>query len=213
MRVSQKEIKLERPLFYNNPIGLRFEIGPTEIGVWASRERRRFNEKYFTTALERAQRIFDTAFTPSDDISIVYQAFSDGRRKIKKKCYILRQINTESTKEIEFSEHRELYSENLNYKCEFWHRATAAGLTTKNANINKILLALINSDFGSRQPSIGGECYFINHTKGLVLNLYDDRGMDVVAIKKETLLPLYKIHNEWLLNYDRERIDQVFSQI
>ncbi|SDI23048.1 protein of unknown function, partial [Pseudomonas benzenivorans] len=48
---------------------------------------------------------------------------------------------------------------------------------------------------------------------GLVLNLYDDRGMDVVAIKREPLLSLYKIHNEWLLNYDREHIDEVFSQI
>jgi hypothetical protein len=211
--VSQNEIKLERPLFYNNPFGLRFEIGPAAIGVWANREKRQLNEKYFNAALERAQSIFNTAFTPSDDISIVYQIFADGRRKIKKKCYILRQINTESTKELSFSEHRELYSENLNYKCEFWHRATASGLTAKDANIKKILLALINTDFGSRHPSTGGECYFINHTKGLVLNLYDDRGMDIVALKKETLRPLYRTHNKWLLNYDREHIDQVFSQI
>nr|AAN16068.1 ORF215 [Stutzerimonas stutzeri] len=214
MRVGQNEIKLERPLFYNNPFGLRFEIGPTEIGVWANRERRQVNENYFNASLERAQRIFDTAFTPSDDISIVYQIFSDGRRRIKKKCYVLRQVNTGSTNKIEFSDHRDLYSDNLNYKCEFWHRATASRLTVEDANINKILLTLINTDFGSRYPSIGsGECYFINHTKGLVLNLYDDRGMDVVALKKETLLHLYKTHNEWLLNYDREHIDQMFSQI
>lgn len=68
MRVSQNEIKLEKPLFYNNPFGLRFEIGPTEIGVWANREKRQLNEKYFNAALERAQRIFDTAFSPLDDI-------------------------------------------------------------------------------------------------------------------------------------------------
>ena len=213
MRVSQDEIKLEKPLFYNNPFGLRFEIGPPEIGVWANREKRQLNEEYFKAALERAQSIFNTAFTSSDDMSIAYQVFSDGRRKVKKKCYVLRQIKIERPKEISFSEHRELYSENLTYKCEYWHRATAHGLTTEDANINKILLALINTDFGSRQPSIGGECYFINHTKGLVLNLYDDRGMDVVALKRETLLPLYKRHNEWILNYDREYIDEVFSQI
>lgn len=211
--MSQNEIKLEKPLFYNNPFGLRFEIGPTEIGVWANREKRQLNEKYFNAALERAQRIFDTAFSSSDDISIVYQIFSDGRRKIKKSCYVLRQINTDSTKEIAFSDHRELYSENLNYKCQRWRRATVSDLKIEDANVNKILLALINTDFSSRSPSIGGECYFINHTKGLVLNLYDDRGMDVVALKKETLLPLYKTYNEWLLNYDREHIDQMFSQI
>ncbi|WP_407364482.1 DUF3885 domain-containing protein (plasmid) [Pseudomonas luteola] len=211
--MSQDEIKLEKPMFYNNPFGLRFEIGPPEIGVWASREKRQLNEEYFKVALERAQSIFNTAFTSSDDISVAYQIFSDGRRKIKKRCYILRQIKIERPKEIYFSEHREIYSENLNYKCEYWHRATAYGLTTEDVNINGILSALINTDFGSRQPSIGGECYFINHTKGLVLNLYDDRGLDVVAPKKETLLPLYKRHNEWILNYDREHIDDVFSRI
>jgi hypothetical protein len=214
VRVSENEIKLERPLFYNNPFGLRFEIGPTEIGVWANREKRQLNGRYFNAALQRAQNIFNTAFASSDDISIVYQIFSDGRRRIKKKCYVLRQTNTGSTKEIAFSDHRDLYSENLNYKCEFWHRVTVSRLTAKDANVNEILLALINTDFGSRHPSIGGgECYFINHTKGLVLNLYDDRGMDIVALKKETLQPLYKAHNEWLLDYDREHIDQVFSQI
>jgi len=213
VRVRQDEIKLEKPLFYNNTFALRFEIGSPAIGVWANRERRQFNEEYFKTALERAQHIFNTAFTASDEISIAYQLFSDGRRKIKKKCYILQQIQIEKHKEISFSEHRELYSENLNYKCEHWRRATMSGLTIEDINIHNILLALINTDFGSRQPSIGGECYFINHTKDLVLNLYDDRGMDVVAPKRETLLPLYNIHNEWILNHDRELIDEAFSQI
>ncbi|MDF3196593.1 DUF3885 domain-containing protein [Pseudomonas sp. 1928-m] len=211
--MSQNEITLEKPLFYNNPFGLRFEIGPTEIGAWVNREKRKFNEKYFDAALERAQRIFDTAFSPLDDISIVYQIFSDGRRKVKKNDYILRQINTIITNEILFSKHREIYSENLNYKCQHWHRVTVSGLKTENVNINKILLSLVNTDFGVRSPSVGGECYFINHTKSLVLNLYDDRGMDVVALKLETLLPLYKTHTEWLLSYDREHIDEVFSQI
>lgn len=32
VRLSQDQIKLERPLFYNNPLGLRFELGPTEVG-------------------------------------------------------------------------------------------------------------------------------------------------------------------------------------
>ena len=211
--MNQNEIKLEKPLFYNNPFGLRFEIGPTEIGVWVNREKRQLNEKYFDAALKRAQRIFDTAFSPLDDISIVYQIFSDGRRRIKKNNYILRQITTRITNEIVFSKHREIYSENFAYKCQHWHRVAASGLKSENVNINKILLGLVNTDFGLRSPSVSGECYFINRTKGLVLNLYDDRGMDVVALKRETLLPLYNTHKEWLLNHDREHMDEVFSQI
>ncbi|RXZ43906.1 DUF3885 domain-containing protein [Crenobacter cavernae] len=211
--MKHNEIKLEKPLFYNNPFGLRFEIGPAEIGVWANRERRLLNEKYFSTALERAISIFNAAFSSSDAISIAYQIFSDGRRRIKKGSYFLRQIKTNKAEEITFTDHKELYSEDLSYKCECWRRVTVSGLKVEDAEINNILLALINTDFGSRQPSITGECYFINHTKGLVLNLYDDRGMDVVSLKKETLLPLYNTYNKWLLNYDREQMDHVFSQI
>jgi hypothetical protein len=211
--VSQNEIKLERPLLYNNPFGLRFEIGPAQIGVWADRTARKLNEKYFETALKRAQDIFEAAFSSEDDISIAYQLFSDGRRRIKKNCYILRQIDNGIISKTTYSDHRELYSEDLDYKCQCWRRVTVSDLKTKDANIKNILISIINTDFGTRQPSARGECYFINHTKGLVLNLYDDRGMDVVAPKKETLLPLYKTYSEWLLDYDREHINKVFSQI
>ncbi len=56
-----------------------------------------------------------------------------------------------------------------------------------------------------------GECFIINKTKSIILNLYDDRGMDVISSNREALIPLYQSHNEWLLNYDRERMDLVFS--
>ncbi len=213
MHMSQHEIKLEKPLFYNNPFGLRFEIGPVEIGVWTNREKRQLNERYFEVALERARCIFNTAFSSSDDMSIVYQIFSDGRKRLKKGDFILRQIDTNSKREITFSDHKELYLRDREYKCERWRRLTVSGLKVENIQINNILVSIINTDFGIRYPSIRGECYFINHTKGLVLNLYDDRGMDVVAQKKEILLPLYKTHSDWLLDYDRDQIDQVFSQI
>lgn len=211
--MNLNEIELEKPLFYNNPIGLRFEIGPAEIDVWADRERRKLNDKYFSIALERAANLFNAAFLSSDELSIAYQIFSDGRRRIKKGSYLLRQINTEKIGKISFTDHKELYSEDLIYKRECWRRVTVSGLKARDVEIKNILLALINMDFGSRQPSVKGECYFINHTKGLVLNLYDDRGMDIVALNKETLRPLYETYNSWLLNYDIEQMNHAFSQI
>ena len=206
------EIKLERPLFYNNPIGLRFEIGPSDIGIWADREARVFSQEYFKIALDRALSIFHAAFSSSDDVSIVYQMYSDGRRRIKRGAYILRQINRDHSRNVIFSDHREIYADDLERKCECWRRATISGMTVKDANVENILSALINLDFRSRTPSIKGECYFVNESKGLVLNLYDDRGMDVVALEKEALVDLYHSRNEWLLNYDRDRIDRVFSK-
>ncbi|WP_299022619.1 DUF3885 domain-containing protein [uncultured Photobacterium sp.] len=209
--MDNEEIKLEKPLFYKNHFALRFEIGPPEIGAWSNFDNENFNEEYFNVALDRAVKIFSTVFSSDDDCSIVYQIYSDGRRKIKNRNFLFKQVSDVKNRKVVFTDHREIYSEDLDYKCECWKRATISNVKVNDVNVDNILIALINSDFGSRSPSLIGECFFINHNNGLVLNLYDDRGMDVVAPKKDALEQLYRRHNDWILDYDRKRIDSVFS--
>ena len=207
-----EEIKLEQPLFYNNTFGLRFEIGPVELDIWIDFDKGISNKEYFDVAFARAVSIFESVFSPNDDISIAYQIFSYGRNKISKNNFVLKQISDIKNRNVKFTKHREIYSEDLDGKRMCWRRVTIANLKVKDVNSRNILLALINNDFSLRRiPSLHGECFFINHTKGLVLLLYDDRGMDVVALKKDTLQNLYQSHNEWILDRNREEIDRVFS--
>lgn len=84
------------------------------------------------------------------------------------------------------------------------------GLKRGDINYSNILLTLVNTDF-ARHPSTNGECFFINSTTGLILNLYDDRGMDVISTTSEVLKPIYERFNDWLLDYDRKDIVSVFS--
>ena len=51
------EIKLERPLFYKSPFGLRFEIGPSDQEIWSD-ESKSLKIKYFNVALERSKLHF-----------------------------------------------------------------------------------------------------------------------------------------------------------
>ena len=46
---------------------------------------------------------------------------------------------------------------------------------------------------------------------GLEVFVYDDRGMDVSALTKESLIRLYREYNDWLLDYDRPRMARVFE--
>ena len=85
-------------------------------------------------------------------------------------------------------------------------------LTVEQIDISKILTAIINTDF-RRYPTLNGECYIINDTTGLVFHLYDDRGLDVVSENKESLHKLYQTHSKLILEYDRNRISNMFSQI
>jgi hypothetical protein len=208
--MDEPDIKLERPLFYNSPFGLRFEIGPSDQEIWND-ENKKLNRKYFSVALERAMNIFQGVFDPSDNIEIVYQVFSDGRRKIKKRSFIFKQVKSLANANIDLSDHRDIYSEDLDYKCECWKRVTISGITASEIDTVQIFKAAINTDFPSLKPQFNGECYLINRTKQLVLNLYDDRGMDIVSNNKESLNGLYKSHNNLILDYDRESIDKVFS--
>lgn len=194
------ELKIEKPLFYNWPIGLRFEIGQDELEV---------SEEYFNAAHERAVSIFETVFSQNDEIEIIYQQYSDGRKKIRKGHFIFKQIESTKNGLAQYSNVRDIYE--LSYKSECWKRVNIPSLNLKAINYKNILLSLIHTDFGCRSPSISGECFFINKSKNIIVNLYDDRGMDVISASKDVLIPLYKQHNNWLLNYDRKKMDLVFS--
>jgi hypothetical protein len=43
-----------------------------------------------------------------------------------------------------------------------------------------------------------------------MLHLYVDRGLDIISPDKNTLMPLYQELNAWILDYDREQIDERF---
>lgn len=169
------------------------------------------NPKYFEEALKRALSIFNTLFDESDNLSIAYQIYSDGRRKIRKGNYLFKQIDDLESKKVENSDHRDIYMDTIDFKRQCWRRVTISNLKTSDVKIGNILEAMINTDFSIQQPSLPGECFFINHDKCIVLNLYDDRGMDVIASDKKALAALYKTHNSWILDYDREKIDAVFK--
>jgi len=194
------KLKIEKPLFYNWPIGLRFEIGQDELEV---------SDEYFNAAHERAVSIFESVFGHNDEIELIYQQYSDGRKKIRKGSFIFKQIEPTKNGLTKYSDVRDIYD--LNYKSECWKRVNIPSLSLKSINYKNILLSLIHTDFSCRSPSISGECFFINKSKNIIVNLYDDRGMDIISASKNELISMYNKYNDWLLNYDREKMDLVFS--
>jgi len=206
-------LTLKRPLFYSSAIGIRFEIGPSNISLWEDFDRKEINEKYFAEASQRAKSIFEQIFESEDELTLVYQKFSDGRQKIKKRFYLFNQIRNLETKKITHTDVKGLYDDDNDFqdpKCYCWKRVEIE-VKTKDIDYENILDALINMDFSIRGRSLQGDCFFINKTKNLILNLYDDRGMDVIASKKETLIELYSKYNHWILDYDRKKIDALFK--
>lgn len=81
----------------------------------------------------------------------------------------------------------------------------------------QLLKAICYEDFAhpstilKNNPQSGYQVYFINVTQKLIYHLYDDRGCDVIAAEKETIRFLYEDCNEWILDYDRDRIERLFN--
>lgn len=204
------EIPLVKPLFYCNELGLRFEIGPENDSIWKGMYKRGLNHNYFEKAYHRAQMIFNSAFEVGDDISLVYQKYAPGRKKIKRQNFLAHSIRNYSTKPRRVSQLPDLYGDEL-VKKNCWKRLRIDSLDIEDIDSCRLLRGMINSDFKIRGFSISGELYFLNHTKQLILNLYDDRGMDIVGLKLSFLRKIYYAHKDKILPYDKDRIEQVFD--
>ncbi|WP_133406544.1 DUF3885 domain-containing protein [Parashewanella tropica] len=203
------ELRIQKPLFYNWETSIRFEIGPSEIPLWEDREKEMLNEEYFTQAFHRATKIFDEVFSADDEIEIIVQRFSDGRQKIKKSNFISRHILSRVSYTTESERIHDIYE--MEYKKHHWHRVTYSSLKVQDVDYKSIIQASINVDFSCRGETYIGECYFINKSRDIILDIYDDRGMDVLAFKKSSIQPLYEKFNQWILDHNRNEIDTVFT--
>ncbi len=193
---------IQSPLFYSWPIGIRFEIGSPDIGVWKDSEREALNDEYFEKALQRSIAIFDFIF--EDEFSIIHQDYSDHRRKIRKSDVVMKQIDESLHRKLRF---RKVKSSQFEFKKEHWNQFEL-DTTVDKVNFTEILKQIIMSDFGG---DYRGQTFFINKSKTIILYLYDDRGMDVISNSVNDLRELYTKFNSWILDYDREVIDEVFT--
>lgn len=81
-----------------------------------------------------------------------------------------------------------------------------------SVDYDTLLRCVANADHGLT-PSICSHLYFLDTQRHLLFHVYDDRGLDIVAESARELIDLYRTHNDWILDYDRERIDRIFQPL
>lgn len=171
---------------------MRFELGdPKEE-----------NEKiYYDRVYNRSKTLFSAVHHAHDELFIVahdYQIVGARKRwrRAKLVTSFLREKNMKYTMQhqlLPFNEDEdEVYTHQFSLKCR-----------VKDINEKALIKAL----FASNMSWI----YFVNITKGTIFHIYDDRGCDLVATKKEAIRGIYNEYNDWILNYDKKKIDDVFQ--
>lgn len=218
-------LRLRKPLFYSWNFGLRFDL---QTGETSNSSRQILDgdgnviphigdtntNEYFQEVINRASTIFQTAFDISDQVFLVYMDCKYRRRKIKFSNFIFKQIDNFKKTEVSFLKEKRLYEPDDKFDIQ---NVAIIKLTADRINHKNILTAIGNSDFPPRQPRLDNngfltnkEVYFVNINKKLIFHMYDDRGLDLISADREILRPIYKRHNDWILDYDRKQIDKQF---
>lgn len=52
---------------------------------------------------------------------------------------------------------------------------------------------------------------YLTRAGPFLYHLYDDRGLDILGGSRELLLLLYHQFNDWILEYNLEKIDRLFA--
>ena len=197
------DFEVRLPMFYLWDIGLRFDLQKVFKNPVSPED-----NNYFENCLFRAIQIFETTFEPTDEIYLIFNSFKWKKRKIRRGNFIFKQVHKLDFENILYRRVNELYEPGD--KTDQWNQAIIL-TETKKIDYKQILEGLINTDFGSRSPRICEEVFFVNLNKRIIFNVYDDRGLDIIATDIETIRPIFEKHKDWILDYDREKIDKQFE--
>ncbi|MGN4433943.1 DUF3885 domain-containing protein [Bacillus cereus group sp. MYBK69-1] len=200
-------LELRPPLFYNGDIGIRFKLGVNYdcTNIYE-------NCPYLEGVYNRAITLFQSLHSKTDDIYIVVDVndFADGET-FKHKLNIFSKYVKEKSDLFKLQKNTIPYvfpedDEDGLYKT---HRFI---LKCKVSDLKYIpmLKAICNQDMGIK-PRIFHMVYFINVNKNTIFHIYDDRGCDVLATSPNTIRDMYHTYNDWILDYDRNKIDKVFN--
>jgi len=189
------KIKLFSPIFYNFPIGIRFEIGIDGED--------RFN--YVKQAIYRAVTIFKELFEKENLIYVVVNSFENISTESKyNNIAVIRSLIKVIIDECNYR----FVSKSDEFSCNRYVLKTVV----KSIDIHKLLEKIVLSELEG-ENYLSGSVYIFNKHSGIMYFLYDNDGLDVVANDKNKLVRIYKKYNEWILDYDREKIEKTFNKV
>jgi hypothetical protein len=209
------ELTLSPPLFYKWTVGIRFELNGSEPKIPSS------GDSYFAAAVERAARIYEEAFSQTNYALIVtaHRRYVDwsidslrySRKNRGKKLPDLFRFSKMETLGISGPSGKAIFSDNQDSTWKEVVTLRWAEIMPQKIGYGRIFEAIANQDFPSRCPQLLGEVYFVDPHKHVILHMYDDRGLDVIAKHSDSLRSLYSRHNAWILDHNRNQIDTTFT--
>ncbi len=160
---------------------------------------------------ERAPKLYEVVFAPEDACIVISQDWPENISLPARRRYFRvfslpgafeskHPLNLQS---IEITTEEEGEQETFSLQ---W-----AQLPARSFRYVSVLEGIANADH-AQTPSVAGRVYFLNPASAMIVHMYDDRGLDIIAASGETLIPIYRTFNDWVLNSDRERMAKALFQ-
>lgn len=196
--------QLEQPVFYNAPVGLRFEIGGEDSVYLENTQHCIANPAYIRAAFERALSIYGGLPHPPTLLRIDgYPSTSGETQKT------IQTICSYANLPLPHEQFFETYSAEDADEAQIGRLQLYWNLSIMEFLPDQLLLEIIRGDIGGYSGFVSN-VYFLDECSSILYHLYDDRGLDIVAADKATIRPLYERFNDWILDYDRETISHLF---
>lgn len=193
-------------LFYEAPYALRFELGGDWEVVGGQVPR-------MLQAIDRARAVTEAAFAGSMTVEAVVQTW--GYRRPGPRNVLFRRLTAMGFGPALHYEGRYRHPDEdptVPYDHLFLSGATDA--SDRATLIWDACACEIGIEPSSPLMSVDSSNQFksllVDFERGILANVYDDRGMDVLATDREILRALHAEFSHWLLNHDRARMDAMF---
>ena len=195
--------ELTHPIFYNSPIGIRFNIGDNGNEVYIDKLGKELlvNLNYIMACLERSLKIYHSLKSEPDLLAI--EGYLCENESVED--FISSVVSA-----TDLPQPNEIKSElTHDDEDEFIHVFLLWNLN--DFNPNKLLEEIIKADLGSGNFFLTSSVYFVCAKDNVLFHLYDDRGADLVTDKKEKIQHIYYELKDLILDYDSEKIDDIFK--
>ena len=206
MRNRFPGLTLSPPLFYSWTVGMRFELNAN-----------RWTDQQWDAILKRATTLYESVFEPRDIGFLVSGHKFEIESKFKRRGKLPEFRN--SVFALSQKESLGLHGIAGRQRITAYEDTDSQTISTfqwteiepRCIGYKGILRAIMHRKFPQRQPRTDDYVYFVNQSRNMILHMYDDRGLDLIASKIDDLRPIYQAHKDWILSYDRGAIEQMFE--
>ena len=171
-------------LFGQWPVGIRFEIGIEHV--------------------TRAAKLFEFVFGRAEACILISQDWTEGTEIVRSSTPLFATPGIFPSKLSHFQSVEVLPFDETPYRLT-WTRLSPAAFNAK------LMFQAIANREQKGNPKIASAVYLIDPRSSIIMHMYDDRGLDVIAPKLDTLRPLFESFGKWILDHERHKIEFRFK--